>query len=73
MIKRYECFTEWGGTNYEATLIEDGQWVSYDDHLDAMQRLRQTAATQENVNVRALEDLQAELRIYKLLVAGGTR
>jgi len=54
-IKRYECFTGFESTNYEATVTDDGQWVSYDDHAEEV------------------DALQAELRIYKLLVAGGTK
>ena len=39
-VKRYECFTEWGGTNYDATLTDDGPWVSYDDHAEEIATLR---------------------------------
>ena len=53
MIKRYECFTEWGGTNYDATPTDDGPWVRYEDHAEAMQKLWQTAYTRENVKLAA--------------------
>ena len=52
-IDRYECFTGYESTNYDPTITEDGPWVSYDDHSDAV------------------DALQAEIRVYKLLVSGG--
>jgi hypothetical protein len=42
-IKRYECITEWGGTNYDATPTDDGPWVSYDDHAKEIADLRALA------------------------------
>ena len=40
MIKRYECFTGHEATNYDATVTEDGPWVSYDDHAEEIATLR---------------------------------
>ena len=39
-IKRYECITDWGGTNFDATLTDDGPWVSYEDHAEEIATLR---------------------------------
>ena len=60
MIKRYECITEWGGTNYDATPTEDGPWVTYADHQEAMQKLWQTADTRERMNSQTIATLRAE-------------
>ena len=40
MINRYECFTGHEATNYDATVTEDGPWVSYDDHAEEIATLR---------------------------------
>tara|TARA_R110000868_G_scaffold7078_2_gene38770 strand:- start:1865 stop:2350 length:486 start_codon:yes stop_codon:yes gene_type:complete len=69
MIKRYECFTEWGGTNYDATPTDDGPWVRYEDHAEAMQKLWHTAYTRENVNSEALATLRAEVERWVKKVA----
>ena len=39
-IKRYECFTGFQATNYDAERRNDGPWVSYDDHAEAIATLR---------------------------------
>ena len=38
MIKRYECFT--GHKHHEATVTDDGPWVSHDDHAKEIDTLR---------------------------------
>ena len=68
MIKRYECFTEWGGTNYDATVTEGGPWVSYEDHAEAMQKLWQTAATRERMNAQTITTLRAEVERLNAIV-----
>jgi hypothetical protein len=60
MIKRYECFTGYDATNYEATVTDDGPWVSYDDHAEAMQKLWRTADTRERMNSQTIATLRAE-------------
>ena len=61
MINRYECFTGHEATNYDATKTDDGPWVSYEDHAEAMQKLRQTAATRERMNSQTIATLRAEV------------
>ena len=61
MIDRYECFTGFQATNYDAERRNDGPWVSYDDHAEAMQKLWHTAYTRENVNSEALATLRAQV------------
>ena len=65
MIDRYECFTGFQATNYDAERRNDGPWVSYDDHAEAMQKLWHTAYTRENVNIEALATLRAEVERLK--------
>jgi hypothetical protein len=62
MIKRYECFT--GHKHHEATVTDDGPWVSHDDHAEAMQKLWQTADTRERMNSQTIATLRAKLRIF---------
>jgi hypothetical protein len=59
-IKRYECFTGHEATNYDATETDDGPWVSYTDHAEAMQKLWQTADTRERMNSQTIATLRAE-------------
>ena len=40
MIDRYECFTGFQATNYDAERRNDGPWVSYDDHAEEIATLR---------------------------------
>ena len=40
MIDRYECFTGHEATNYDATLTDDGPWVSYEDHAKEIATLQ---------------------------------
>ena len=61
MIKRYECITEWSGDNLRATLTDDGPWVSYDDHAEAMQKLWQTADTRERMNSQTIATLRDQI------------
>ena len=61
MIDRYECFTGFQATNYDAERRNDGPWVSHDDHAEAMQKLWHTAYTRENVNSEALATLRAKI------------
>ena len=58
MIKRYECLT--GHKHHEATVTDDGPWVSHDDHAEAMQKLWQTADTRERMNSETIATLRAE-------------
>jgi NTP pyrophosphatase (non-canonical NTP hydrolase) len=60
MIDRYECFTGFQATNYDAERRNDGPWVSYDDHAEAMQKLWQTADTRERMNSQTIATLRAE-------------
>lgn len=69
MIKRYECFTGHDATNYEATVTDDGPWVTYDDHAEAMQKLRQTAATRERMNGQTIATLRADIERWVKEVA----
>ena len=39
-INRYQCFTGYESTNYDATITEDGPWVSYQDHAKEIATLR---------------------------------
>ena len=61
MIDRYECFTGFQATNYDAERRNDGPWVSYDDHAEAMQKLWQTADTRERMNGQTIAALRAEV------------
>jgi hypothetical protein len=61
MIKRYECFTGYDATNYEATVTDDGPWVTYDDHAEAMQKLWRTADTRERMNSQTIATLRAQV------------
>mgnify|MGYP003633218895 CR=1 FL=1 len=58
-IKRYECFT--GHKHHEATVTDDGPWVSHDDHAEAMQKLWQTADTRERMNSQTIATLRAQV------------
>ena len=40
MIDRYQCFTGHEATNYEATVTDDGPWVSYEDHAKEIDSLQ---------------------------------
>ncbi len=60
MIKRYECFTGNKATNYDATVTDDGPWVSYEDHSDVIQRLLQHSHSRERMNSRTIATLRAE-------------
>ena len=40
MIDRYQCFTGHDATNYDATLTDDGPWVTYEDHAKEIATLR---------------------------------
>ena len=61
MIERYECFTGNEATNYDATKTDDGPWVSYEDHAEAMQKLWQTADTRERMNSQTIATLRAQV------------
>ena len=61
MIERYECFTGFQATNYDAERRNDGPWVSYDDHAEAMQKLWQTADTRERMNGQTITTLRAQV------------
>ena len=60
MINRYQCFTGHEATNYDATLTDDGPWVTYDDHADVIQRLLKHSATRERMNSQTIATLRAE-------------
>ena len=61
MIKRYECFTGNKATNYDATLTDDGPWVSYEDHSDVIQRLLQHSHSRERMNSQTIATLRAQV------------
>jgi hypothetical protein len=67
-IKRYECITEWGGTNYDATPTEDGPWVSYDDHAKEIADLRALAREAEE----KVKRLALALREIRTMVNSGS-
>jgi hypothetical protein len=67
-IKRYECITEWGGTNYDATPTEDGPWVSYDDHAKEIADLRALAREAEE----KVKRLALALREIRSMVNSGS-
>jgi len=54
MIDRYECFTGYESTNYDATITEDGPWVSYDDHEEEI-------AFMDRYWTRVIANLRAEV------------
>jgi hypothetical protein len=39
-IKRYEIFTGFQASNYDADIRSDGPWVSYDDHAAFVEKTR---------------------------------
>jgi hypothetical protein len=67
-IKRYECITEWGGTNYDATPTDDGPWVSYDDHAKEIADLRALAREAEE----KVKRLALALREIRTMVNSGS-
>jgi hypothetical protein len=67
-IKRYECITEWGGTNYDATPTDDGPWVSYDDHAKEIADLRALAREAEE----KVKRLALALREIRSMVNSGS-
>tara|TARA_R110000751_G_scaffold273686_1_gene374449 strand:+ start:50 stop:484 length:435 start_codon:yes stop_codon:yes gene_type:complete len=60
MIKRYECFT--GHKHHEATVTDDGPWVSYTDHAEAIARLMHIfVSARERMNGQTIATLRAQV------------
>ena len=60
MIDRYECFTGYDATNYDTTVTDDGPWVSYTDHAEAIARLMHIWEERERKNSQTIATLRAE-------------
>jgi len=60
MIKRYECFT--GHKHHEATVTDDGPWVSYTDHAKEIATLRAKVTELSDEAYDYAEQLQAAER-----------
>ena len=62
MINRYDCFTGHDATNYEATVTDDGPWVSYTDHAEVIARLMHLfVSSRERMNGQTIATLRAQV------------
>jgi hypothetical protein len=59
MIKRYDWFL--AVQPFDHFVTDDGPWVRYEDHAEAMQKLWHTADTRERMNSQTIATLRAQV------------
>ena len=68
-VKRYDIYeTSDRGMNIDIDQ-DGGEWVSYDDHADVIQRLLKHSATRERMNGQTIATLRAEVERWVKEVA----
>ena len=58
-LQRYDIYETWTGMNIDIDQ-DGGEWVSYEDHSDVIQRLLQHSHSRERMNSRTIATLRAE-------------
>ena len=67
-VLRYDIYETWTGMNIDIDQ-DGGEWVSYEDHSDVIQRLLQHSATRERMNGQTIATLRAQVERWVKEVA----
>ena len=61
MTTRFDIYEAWDGGLRIDIDQDNGEWVKYEDHAEAMQKLWRTADTRERMNSQTIATLRAKV------------
>ena len=71
MTTRFDIYEAWNGGLRIDIDQDNGEWVKYEDHAEAMQKLWRTADTRERMNSQTIATLRAQLEEARDFVVFG--